>query len=63
MVSYEIPIMETETYIHHFMQVIITYLEENDSDKALEMFLGDMRKEIGTYFAALESKLELTFYN
>lgn len=59
MVSYEIPIMETETYIHHFMQVIITYLEENDSDKALEMFLGDMRKEIGTYFAALESKLEL----
>ena len=25
----------------------------------LEMFLGDMRKEIGTYFAALESKLEL----
>lgn len=38
MVSYEIPIMETETYIHHFMQVIITYLEENDSDKALEMF-------------------------
>lgn len=25
----------------------------------MEMFLGDMRKEIGTYFAALESKLEL----
>ena len=59
MVSYEIPIMETETYIHHFMQVIITYLEENDSDKALEMFLGDMRKEIRTYFTTLESKLEL----
>lgn len=59
MVSYEIPIMETETYIHHFMQVIINYLEENDPDKALEMFLGDMRKEIGTYFATLESKLEL----
>lgn len=59
MVSYEIPIMETETYIHHFMQVVITYLEENDSDKALEMFLGDMRKEIRTYFTTLESKLEL----
>lgn len=59
MVSYEIPIMETETYIHHFMQVIIAYLEENDPDKTLEMFLGDMRKEICSYFATLESKLEL----
>jgi len=59
MMSYEIPIMEAETYIHHFMQVIITYLEENDPDKTLEMFLGDMRKEIGSYFATLESKLEL----
>ena len=59
MVSYEIPVMESETYIHHFMQVIIAYLEENDPDKTLEMFLGDMRKEIGSYFATLESKLEL----
>lgn len=40
------------------MQVIVAYLEENDSDKTLEMFLGDMRKEIGSYFATLESKLE-----
>lgn len=38
MVSYEIPIMEAETYIHNFMQVIVAYLEENDSDKTLEMF-------------------------
>ena len=59
MVSYEIPIMEAETYIHNFMQVIVAYLEENDSDKTLEMFLGDMRKEIGSYFATLELKLEL----
>ena len=59
MMSYEIPIMEAETYINHFMQVIITYLEENDRDKALEMFLGDMKKEIGAYFTTLESKLEL----
>lgn len=58
MVSYEIPIMEAETYIHNFMQVIVAYLEENDSDKTLKMFLGDMRKEIGSYFATLESKLE-----
>lgn len=33
MVRYEIPAMEAETYIHHFIQVIINYLEENDPDK------------------------------
>lgn len=59
MVSYEIPTMKAETYIHHFMQVIITYLEENAPDKTLEIFLGDMRKEIETNFDKLESKLEL----
>lgn len=59
MMDYEIPIMEAETYIHHFMQVIITFLEENDQDKALEMFLGDMKKEIESYFTTLESKLVL----
>ena len=59
MVEYEIPTREAETYIHHFMQVIIIYLKENDPDKTLEMFLGDMEKEIGSYFATLESKMEL----
>ena len=59
MVRYEIPTMEAETYIHHFMQVIIEYIEENDPDKTLEMFLGDMRREMGDYFATLVSKLEL----
>lgn len=59
MVSYEVPVMETETYIHHFMQVIIAYLEENDLDKTLEMFLGNMRKEIGSYFSSVETTLEL----
>ena len=59
MVRYEIPAMEAETYIHHFIQVIINYLEENDPDKTLEIFLGDLKKEIEKYFFALESKLEL----
>lgn len=59
MMEYEVPIKEIETYIHHFMQVIITYLEENEPDKALEMFLGDMKKEVESYFTTLESKLEL----
>ncbi len=61
MMSYEIPTIEAETYIHHFMQVIITYLEENDSEKTMEMFLGDMREEIGTHFAIVERQLELVF--
>lgn len=59
MVRYEIPTMETETYINHFMQVIITYLEENEPDKTMEMFLGNMRKEINSHFTELESRLEL----
>ena len=59
MVRYEIPAMEAETYIHHFIQVIINYLEENDPDKTLEIFWGDLKKEIDKYFFALESKLEL----
>lgn len=50
MVRYEIPAMEAETYIHHFIQVIINYLEENDPDKTLEIFLGDLKKEIEKYF-------------
>ena len=59
MVRYEIPAMETETYINHFMQVIITYLEENEPDKTMEMFLGNMRKEINSHFTELESRSEL----
>ena len=59
MLSYEIPIMEAETYIHHFMQIILTYLEENDRDKAMEMFLASQKKEIESHFVTLESKMEL----
>ena len=57
MVCYEIPAMEAETYIHHFIQVIINYLEENDPDKTLEIFLGDLKKEVETHFFTIESKL------
>ena len=44
MIRYEIPVMQAETYIHHFMKVIINYLEENDPDRALELYLGDLKK-------------------
>lgn len=59
MVRYEIPAKEAETYIYHFMKIIINYLEENDPDKTLEMFLGDLKKETENHFFTLESKLEL----
>lgn len=59
MVRYEIPAREAETYIHHFMQVIINYLEENDTNKTLEMFLGNLEREIEDQFLAVESKLDL----
>lgn len=59
MVRYEIPAMEAETYIHHFMQVIIKYLEENNPDKTLEIFLGDLKTESEKHFFTIESKLEL----
>ncbi|WP_033163456.1 hypothetical protein [Sharpea azabuensis] len=62
MVCYEIPAMEAETYIHHFIQVIINYLEENDPDKTMEIFLGDLKKEIETHFFTIESKLELVLH-
>lgn len=59
MICYDIPTMEAETYIHHFMQVIISYLEEHDSEKTLEIFLGTLKEESRKYFLMLESKLEL----
>lgn len=46
MIRYEIPVMQAETYIHHFMKVIINYLEENDPDRALELYLGDLKKKL-----------------
>ena len=62
MTCYEIPAMEAETYIHHFMQVIIDYLEENDSEKTMELFLGNLKKEIDEHFVYLKSKLELVIH-
>ena len=59
MMKYEIPRVEAETYIHHFMQVIIKCIEESDSDKYLEMFLGELRENINSQFGSIESKLEL----
>lgn len=59
MIRYEIPAMQAETHIHHFMKVIINYLEENDPDRALELYLGHLKKEIDQNFSTIEEKFEL----
>lgn len=59
MARYEIPALESETYIHHFMQVIISYIEENDTDKTLEIYLGDLKRDIECHFISVESKLDM----
>lgn len=59
MVRYEIKPLLAETYIHHFSQVIISYLEDNDSDKSLEIYLGVWKKEAEIHFGNVESKLDL----
>lgn len=45
MQKYEIPEMEAATYTHHFCQIVFKYLEDNDSDKYMELYLGKWRTE------------------
>ncbi len=59
LIRYEISVRDAETYIHHFSQVIINYLMENDRDKTLEMYLGSWRNEEELKFNAIDSKLDL----
>lgn len=59
MIQYEISERDAETYIHHFSQVIINFLLENDYDKTLEMYLSSWRTEEEQKFNAVETKLDL----
>ena len=59
MVRYEISTIDAETYIHHFTQIIIHYLEKNDCHKTLEIYLGEWRKEEEKNFLNVERKLDL----
>lgn len=58
MICNEIPEREAETYSYHFVQVIINYLEDNDQEKTMEIFLGEMRRENEGNFTELKSTLE-----
>ena len=57
MTRYGVPEMESEKYIHNFSQEIIEYLEDNDADKTLEMYLGNWKKEETEYFNIAIEKL------
>ena len=59
MISYEVSTTQAETYIHYFSQMIITYLEENDSDKILEIYLGEWRREEAERFDKIEKGIRL----
>ena len=59
MLRYEVSPMEAVAYINHFSQMIIKYLEENDHDKTLEIFLGEWRKEDEERFTKYDKQLKL----
>lgn len=59
MAGYEIPQLEAETYIKHFVNVILADLAKNDHDRTLEIYLGDFRKEFDSQICRIEAKIEL----
>lgn len=59
MAQYEIPQMDTETYIHYFIQVIIDDLENSDFNKALELYIGNWKIEEEKHFYDVEKKVDL----
>lgn len=50
MAKHDIPPYDAEEYIRMFSQSIISYIEEHDKDKTLEMFVGDFRKSTESKF-------------
>lgn len=57
MIQYEIPIIEAESYTHHFIQIILNHLESNDDNKSLELYLGEWRREENKNFDGMKIKL------
>lgn len=58
MVKYEIPADEAESYIHHFVQVIVQYISDNNSNKSMEVFLGEMKEDDEKNFEKILSQLD-----
>ena len=45
LVRYEIPVREAESYSHHFVEVVINYINSHDSNKSHEIFWSECHKE------------------
>lgn len=58
MISYEFDLDMAETYSHHFMQVIITYLKNNMPEKYTQMFLADWKSEELNNFKIIQERLK-----
>lgn len=58
MMSYEFDLDMAETYSHHFMQVIITYLENNMPEKYTQMFLANWKSEEFNNFKIIKERLK-----
>lgn len=59
MIQYEIPIIEAESYTHHFTQIIIDYLAKNDENRSLELYLGEWKREEENNYTNIEKKLNI----
>lgn len=59
MLSYEFSLEMTELYSSHFIQVIISYLEENMPEKYTQIFLADWKKEEENNFRNIYERLSL----
>ena len=59
MAKHEISPRDAESYIRMFSESIISYIEENDKEKAYEMFIGDFRRGTEQRFGEVISKQNL----
>lgn len=59
MLRYEVPLVQANTYVCHFSQMIIKYLEENDQEKTLEIFWGEWKREQEEHYVKQGEQMKL----
>lgn len=59
LIQYDMPLIEAESYTHHFSQIIIDYLEKHDDNKALELYLGEWKREDENNYETIRSMLNI----
>lgn len=57
MIGYDIDKDLAESYIHHFMQIIFTYIENNEQDKDTQNFMVEWREEENKDFNRIQQQL------